>query len=229
MTASGGTESDRLAELARLQAQSARAAGHQPGEMVPGAEIIVLRFNPQTRRRNFGLLRWGLVPYWAPDRASPHLHARAETINELPTFEKSFAQRRCIIVTNLFTQRRTIGQPRGREFAFGMSDESDLLIAGVWDGWRIPNTDDWLRTFAVVTTAANEVVGEIHDRMPAILTPDQLPAWFGETPTPVDEVKAMLRPLPSTGMIRWPAKSRRPAALKPGAAKPETKQPDLFS
>jgi putative SOS response-associated peptidase YedK len=167
------------------------------------------------------------VPNWAADQASPFLHARAETVAELPSFKKSFAGRRCIISTSLFTQRRTIGQPKGREFAFGNADESDMLIAGIWDAWRVPGTDNWIRTFATITTAANELVGEIHDRMPGILTKDQLPFWFGEVSMPLEEVQGMLRPFPAKGMIRWPAKSRRPALLVEEEVPPP--EPDLFS
>lgn len=67
---------------------------------------------------------------------------------------------------------------------------------------------------------ANDLVAEIHDRMPAILTKDQLPFWFGDIEMPLDEVQAMLRPLPAERMVRWPAKSKRPPAVV------EEQQPD---
>ncbi len=226
MASSESTTSERIAELMRLQEQRARANGHKPGEMVPGAEIIVVRRNPETKRRQFDLLKWGLIPNWAPDQASPHLHARAETVAELPTFAKSFARRRCIISTHLFTQRRTIGEPKGREFAFGNSNESDLFVAGIWDAWHVPGTETWIRTFATITTEANDLVGQIHDRMPAILSMDQLPFWFGEVEMPLHEVQALLRPFPSKGMIRWPAKSKRPPTVVE-ELQPDP-EPDLF-
>jgi hypothetical protein len=60
--------------------------------------------------------------------------------------------------------------------------------------------------------------------MPAILTQDQLPAWFGEVPLPLDEVKAMLRPFPAAGMIRSLLSAKRPirrwgspTPVKPGS------------
>jgi putative SOS response-associated peptidase YedK len=221
MTASERTTSERLADLVRLRDQRARVLGNRPGEMVPGAEIIVVRRNPKTGQRQFDLLKWGLIHNRAPDQAGPHLHARAETVAELPTFAMSFAKRRCIISTSLFTQRRTIGEPKGREFAFGMADGSDLFVAGIWDAWRVPGTEAWIRTFATITTEANDVVGQIHDRMPAVLMMDQLPFWFGEAGMPLQEVQALLKPFPSTGMIRWPAKSKRPPRMV------EERRPDL--
>jgi putative SOS response-associated peptidase YedK len=226
MASSESTRSERFAELIRLQEERARANGHKPGEMVTGSEIIVIRRNPETGRNQFDLLKWGLIHNKAADRSNPHLNARAETVAELRTFAKSFASRRCIISTHLFTQRRTIGDPKGREFAFGMADGSDLHVAGIWDAWRVPGTENWIRTFATITTEANDLVGQIHDRMPAILTIDQLPFWFGEVEMPLQEVQALLRPFPSKGMIRWPAKSKRPpAVVEEQQPDPE---PDLF-
>lgn len=213
MASSESTTSERLAELVRLQAERARANGLKPGQMVEGAEVIVVRRNPETGRKHFDLLKWGLVPNWARDTSRPHLHARAETVAELKPFAQSFRKRRCIISTDFFTQRRTIGEPKGRLFAVGMADGSQMLIAGIWDAWNVKGTDTWIRTFATITVPGNDVVGEIHDRMPAILTRDQLPFWFGDIEMPLEEVQAMLRPIPSKGMIRWPAKSKRPPTV----------------
>src|SRR5687767_12594990 len=77
MASSESTTSERLAELVRLQADRARANGLKPEQMVEGAEVIVVRRNPETGRKHFDLLKWGLVPNWAPDTSRPHLHARA--------------------------------------------------------------------------------------------------------------------------------------------------------
>ena len=220
MASSDSTTSERLAELVRLQAERARANGHKPGQMVEGAEIIVIRRNPESGRREYGLLKWGFVPHWAPDLSRPHLHARAETVAELKVFAQSFRRRRCVVSTDFFVQRRTIGQPKGRQFAIGMADGSRMFVAGIWDGWNVKGTDTWIRTFATITVPANAVVAEIHDRMPAILTKEQLPFWFGDVEMPVAELQAMLRPFPPEGMIRWPAKSPRPPEIS------EDQQPD---
>lgn len=226
MATSESVTSEHLAELIRLQAERARANGHKPGQMVEGAEVIVIRRNPETGRKEFGLLKFGLVPHWAPDMSRPHLHARAETVAELKVFAQSFRRRRCIISTDFFVQRRTIGQPKGRQFAIGMADGSSMYVAGIWDGWNVKGTDTWIRTFATITVPANAVVAEIHDRMPAILTRDQLPFWFGDVEMPIDEVQAMLRPFLAERMIRWPAKSPRPPAVS-REQQPDP-EPDLF-
>ena len=76
MASSESRTSVRIAELMRLQEQRARANGHKPGEMAAGADIIVIRSDPETHRREYDLLKWGFVPSWALDQVSLHLHAR---------------------------------------------------------------------------------------------------------------------------------------------------------
>jgi putative SOS response-associated peptidase YedK len=63
-------------------------------------------------------------------------------------------------------------------------------IPGVWENWKGPLSGEWIRTFAIVTTDANELVGEIHDRMPAILAPSDYARWLSAEPDPRD----LLRP-----------------------------------
>jgi putative SOS response-associated peptidase YedK len=61
-----------------------------------------------------------------------------------------------------------------------MKDRSPFGIASIWENWKEPATGDWIRTFAILTTAANELVAQIHDRMPAILKPEHYERWLGQ-------------------------------------------------
>jgi hypothetical protein len=65
-----------------------------------------------------------------------------------------------------------------------MNDGSPFGLAGLWENWRDPNTDEWERTFAVITVPSNELVGQIHNRMPAILEPRSYERWLGLEPDP---------------------------------------------
>jgi putative SOS response-associated peptidase YedK len=167
--ASPGLSVERINELNRTLEERAKASGRRPGEMDAGADNIVIRLNPKTGLRQADILRWGFIPHWAADQASPHLHARSETIAELPTFKDAFTRRRCLIPASHFVERRSVGHPRGKEYAFGMVDHSSLFMAGIWEAWCNSDTDQWLSTFAVITTQTNDMVGAVHDRMPALL------------------------------------------------------------
>ena len=65
-----------------------------------------------------------------------------------------------------------------------------------------------IRSFTIVTTTPNELCAELHNRMPVVLKPEVWPAWLGEQPATVPDLKAMLAPYPSENMIAWPVSPR---------------------
>ena len=84
---------------------------------------------------------------------------------------------------------------------------------GELEGARI---GEWIRTFAVVTTDANEMVADIHDRMPAILAPEDYTRWLSDEPDSRD----LLRPFPADVMRMWPISTR--------VNKPENDDPSII-
>jgi SOS response associated peptidase (SRAP) len=77
-------------------------------------------------------------------------------------------------------------------------------IGGLWENWKDPTSGEWIRTFAIITTDANELVAEIHDRMPLILAPADYARWLSEEPDPGD----LMRPFPGEPMRMWPISTR---------------------
>jgi putative SOS response-associated peptidase YedK len=77
-------------------------------------------------------------------------------------------------------------------------------LAGIWENWKEPASGEWIRTFAVITTDANELVADIHDRMPVILSRYDYARWLGEEPDPND----LMHPFPSDLMRMWPISTR---------------------
>jgi len=96
-------------------------------------------------------------------------------VRTLPTFRDAYARRRCIIPVDGFFEWKAIkGQKAKQPYAIAMKDGSPFGLGGLWENWKDPNSGEWIRTFAIITTDANELVGEIHDRMPLILAPRRL-------------------------------------------------------
>jgi putative SOS response-associated peptidase YedK len=89
-------------------------------------------------------------------------------------------------------------------YAIAMKDGSPFGLAGLWENWRNPNTGEWERTFAIITVPSNELVGQIHARMPAILEPGSYERWLGLEPDPHD----LLITCPSEPMTMWPISTR---------------------
>lgn len=167
---------------------------------VPGADLLVVRFNPESRERSLDRLRFGLVPHWAKDPAigTKIINARAESIAEKPSFREAFVKRRCLIPATAFYEWRK-NSPRRQAYAIGLKGNGLFAFAGLWDGWRNPD-GAWLRSFAIITTAANALLAPIHGRMPAIIAPEDYATWLGEQPAPLGELRALLRPFPAEHM-----------------------------
>lgn len=175
--------------------------------IAPSHDVLVIRFNPATSQRSLDALRWGLVPHWAEDKriAFRTINARCETIDTAPSFKKAFRRRRCLIPADGFYEWSMIGEAKV-PFTIGMKNDLPFVFAGLWEGWRIPSTDEWLRTCTIITCDANELVSQIHPRMPIILPVEQHAVWLGETED--GDLKALLRPYPADEMKMWPVSER---------------------
>jgi putative SOS response-associated peptidase YedK len=96
-----------------------------------------------------------------------------------------------------------------------IKDGSPFGIGGLWENWKDPTTGEWVRTFAIITTDANELVAEIHNRMPLILAPPDYTRWLSEESDPGD----LMRPFPAEPMRMWPISTR--------VNKPENDDPSI--
>ncbi|MFP5248261.1 MAG: SOS response-associated peptidase [Acidobacteriota bacterium] len=129
----------------------------------------VIRLNPKTGKRHLDWLTWGLLPYATenPDTAPRPIHARAETVAELPMFAEAFRKRRAIVPAAEYYQQRTKGGPKER-YAISRQDGRPMAIAGLWESHVWPDGRMEL-TYCSITIAANAVVAPIHDLMPLVL------------------------------------------------------------
>jgi putative SOS response-associated peptidase YedK len=126
-------------------------------------------------------------------------------VRDLPTFRDAYRRRRCIVPVDGFFEWKAIkGQKAKQPYAIAMKDGAPFGIAGIWENWKEPGSGEWIRTFAIITTDANELVADIHDRMPVILAPVDYARWLGEEPDPRD----LMRPFPADLMRIWPISTR---------------------
>jgi putative SOS response-associated peptidase YedK len=185
----------------------------------PSQELLVIRQNRKTGKRSLDLLKWGLIPHRCSDPRGGRrpINAKAESVSMLPTFRDAYAVRRCIVPVDGFFEWRAIrGAGRKQPFAIAMKDGSPFGLAGLWENWRNLNTGEWERTFAVITVPSNDLVSQIHNRMPAILKPESYERWLGIEPDPHD----LLISYPSEPMTMWPISTR--------INKPENDDPALL-
>jgi len=169
----------------------------------PTMQMNVIRWNPEAQTRQLDKFQWGLVPSWAKDDkgGAKLINARAETVAELPSFRKAFSARRCIVVIEGFYEWLRAGNSK-QPYAIKRADDRPMAIAGLWEGWKRPD-GTWLKTCCIITTSANEIMAEVHDRMPVILDRAHYGRWLGQEPATADDLKALLRPCPSEWLRTW--------------------------
>jgi putative SOS response-associated peptidase YedK len=159
----------------------------------PNELQLVYRRHPETGQPVEGHLRWGLIPHFCEKRPDfAPIHARAETVAENEWFGDAYRKRRCVVPMNSFFQK----DDRGKRHAISRRDGDPFGIAGIWENWKDPATRQWIRTFAIITVPADDLVATIHDRMPAILDKENFPRWFGDEADPRD----LLVPYPSEAL-----------------------------
>jgi putative SOS response-associated peptidase YedK len=175
---------------------------YEPRWNVPPTSILPVVTSANGVRR-LEPMRWGLIPSWAKDTkmAFSTFNARADGIDTKPAYRGAWkAGRRCLIVIDGFYEwRKSDKQP----FSVSLGNRAPMLLAGLWEDWRAP-TGEKIRSCTIITTDADELLAQIHDRMPVIVSPDDWPKWLGEEPANAEQLKALLRPYPADRLLMWP-------------------------
>lgn len=174
----------------------------------PTEDLPVVRYDAKAKERSLEVMRWGLVPYWAKDVKIGYstINAKAEGIDSRPAFREPFQRRRCLVPFDSFYEWKKLGKER-QPYAIGRADRRLMAMAGLWDMWRSP-AGETVRSFTIVTTAANPLLAPLHERMPVILDPDAWPIWLGEVAADSERLKMLLAPYPADRMVVWPVDKR---------------------
>ena len=172
--------------------------------IAPSQLVACVRSIPRSQSREVVMLRWGLIPSWAKDLAigMKLINARAETVDERPSFQKSFRQRRCLVLADGFYEWRKeerVKQP----YYIRMKDERPFAFAGLWEHWASPD-GQVVESCALMTTDSNELMAPIHNRMPVIVDPARYDEWLDPMQQEVTKLNALLRPYPAGEMMVYP-------------------------
>jgi putative SOS response-associated peptidase YedK len=206
------TQQRPSAELAALFA--AEDLADSPGERYNLApqQLGLVVVERDDLRRAIVPYRWGLIPSWAKDAKIGNrlINARVETVASTPAFRASFQKRRCIVPADGFYEWERMTPEIRQPNLIRRTDGEPMAFAGLWSIWRDPAEpeSELLRTFTIITTAANATLEPIHDRMPAILPASSWESWLGPTPAEPGELLALLRPAPDDLLERFPVSKR---------------------
>jgi len=150
-----------------------------------------------TAEHKLEAMRWGLRPTWEPEsgRSVLLINARAETLAQKPTFQPLLERQRCLVPANGFFEWEKLPGGHKRPVYFRLRQRGLFAFAGLWEEQR-DAAGNRIRAFTIVTTAANEAVRVIHDRMPVMLTPETEAAWLKPAQS-IAELLALLQPYPA--------------------------------
>lgn len=170
--------------------------------IAPSQHALLLRLNPRDGTRGFAPLQWGLIPGWLRDDRCTNkpINARAETVEQKPFFREAFRCRRALIpASGYYEWKKENGKKQ--PYLIRNKDEHLFSMAALWERWE--QEGRVRETFTVLTTAADGMLAELHDRMPLILPAETYDCWLHRD-TPLPELQALLRPYPATDLIAYP-------------------------
>jgi putative SOS response-associated peptidase YedK len=189
-------------------------AAHGTGAGERGQDGQAPPADEQDVARELRVVRWGLVPSWAKDVSigSRLINARVETVDSKPAFRRAFTRRRCLLPADGFYEWQQVdegGRPRKQPYFIHRADGGVLAFAGLYEIWRDQSLPEdhpqaWLWTAVIITTRAEDEVGQIHDRMPMVIEPQRWDDWLDPGDTDPSRLRALLSPAAVSGLETYP-------------------------
>ena len=187
-----------LGDLARRFAFDGSNFSYDPGYNIAPTDCVLTVRNVEGREAAF--MKWGLIPFWAKDPkiGNRMINARAETVGEKPAFRNALRRRRCLVLADGYYewQKTPVGK---RPYRIIMKSGEPFAMAGLWETWKDPQ-GDVVPSCTIITTAANEFLAPIHNRMPVILTRETEETWLDPSIEEASDLAHLLIPSPDDAL-----------------------------
>lgn len=176
--------------------------------VAPTQPVAIVRTSGPDAAREWALVHWGLIPSWSKDPSigARMINARAETVEEKPSFRAAFRRRRCLVPADGFYEWRSMGKAK-QPYYITMEDGTPFAFAGLWETWTGPDGSA-LDSCTILTTEPNKLMATLHNRMPVIVEPEDYSLWLGQGgDVPKEQVGplvSLLRPYPAELMVARP-------------------------
>jgi putative SOS response-associated peptidase YedK len=186
---------------------NAPAPNFKPDWNKPPTEPMLVAIRSEDGRRIPKMMRWGLLPHWAKDEKLSYstFNAKSEDFTNKPAFRDAWKwSQRCLVVTDGFYEWKKITVKEKQPYAVAMADDGMMVMAGLWSRWKDPKSGDEVLSCTILTCQPNDVMAELHDRMPVILTESDWSKWLAEEPATEEELLTMLKPCLDEALKIWP-------------------------
>lgn len=187
--------------------------------VAPTQPIAVVANNGQHKVEFF---QWGLIPSWAKDPkiGNQMINARAETLGEKPAFRNAYKRRRCLVLADGFYEWRKEEDGAKTPMYIRLASGDPFAFAGLWEMWQ--TAEDTILSCTIITTDPNDLMAQIHNRMPVILPPAAYEQWLDPAERRPDDLQGLLHPYPTELMTAYPVskmvnspKNDSPALIEP--------------
>ncbi len=175
--------------------------------VAPSQPVAIVRDTPT--EREVRLVRWGLVPSWAKDIKVGYrmINARSETAGTNGAFKHALRRRRCLVPVSGFYEWKKLEpeKARGKKLPhyIRVAGAEVFALAGLWEHWQDPAGNE-LESCTILTCAPNELMADLHDRMPVIVGPGDYDRWLDPSAQDPANIADLLRPFPADRMEAWP-------------------------
>ena len=187
-----------LQDLARQFEFDGSGFEHSPRYNVAPTQSVLTVTNREGRQAEY--MRWGLIPSWAKDATIGNrmINARGETVAQKPSFRNALQRRRCLVLADGFYEWQKVAKGK-RPMRIVLKSREPFAFAGLWESWRDPEGET-IRSCAIVTTQANDLLSPIHERMPVILPRELEEFWLDGDVTDSGALTDVLAPYPDETM-----------------------------
>lgn len=174
----------------------------EPINLKPNYNVAPTQDVPVIINDQLSMFRWGLIPFWAKDSTigNKMINARAETVDEKPSFNHSLQRKRCLIVADGFYEWKKEGSTK-RPHRITLKSKELFGFAGLWDTWKSPTGD--INSCTIITTTPNDLMAGIHNRMPVILSRDAEQIWLDQSVVESGFLKSLLVPYSAELMMAY--------------------------
>lgn len=169
--------------------------------IAPMQTVSVIRAD-ESGKRTCTPARWGLIPSWVEDteELQQPINAKVETAAIKPMFRHAYRTSRILIPADAFYEW---APHNGKQpYLIKLRENVPMGMGGLLECWH--GHEGALMTFTILTTQANLLISDIHDRMPVIIKPEDYPAWLNTKLTDIIKIQALAQPYPERLMEAYP-------------------------
>ena len=169
--------------------------------IAPTQQVLAIQLQDERREAKF--LHWGLIPSWADDPKIGNrlINARADGVASKPSFRSAFKRSRCLVVADGFYEWQKAGKAK-QPYFIRLKTDQPFAFAGLAEHWR--RGEQAIDSCTLITTEPNELMADIHDRMPVILSPDDYDLWLDPEFQDKEKLQSLLRPYPADELAAYP-------------------------